>query len=366
MEEPKSKETKKFKTKEEKDEYEKTELLSRLSHNNLTDINSKVAFVLNHFPNTRNSDINLITRFWKIFDEEILGGADYITFDQMYKVTRSNSIIRARAKIQNSYGLFLANEKVRRRRAELDDDERVKQVEDQPGAPLVSVFCDESGKNQNYLLIGSVWINDPYRVFKIYQSLTDWKEENKIDYEFHFSDLNKYRVSKAIEFIQQALSQSDALAFKAAIIAKGNIGSRNQDEAIYDLHYQLIVQGFEHELKSKRLDLPRQVSLTKDKDDGADKIRLAGLRQKLSSECVSYFKDQIHIAAVETEDSGKSVFLQLVDLFSGSISRILNKTDDSMNHKDELANEVIKLLGIDKDLKVDTNKQDFVEIIHIE
>ncbi len=370
---PQEKETKKKResriqeTAEQRIGREKAELIDRISHNKLVDINSKVAFILNHFPNTRNSDIDLAIQYWKNFDRAVIGSDDSVTFSQLYKIARMNSLTRARAKIQNTYGLFLANERVRQKRSELDDERREKEIEDQPTAPLISIFCDESGKTQENLIIGSLWVNDPYRVLKIYQALTEWKETEKIQYEFHFSDLNRSKTSKALEFVGRALSEADVLGFKAVIVNRRDIGKSNLDEAIYSLHYQLIVQGLEHEFKSKRVQPPRVVSLTKDQDDGTDKLHLAALKQKLKGECVKYFRDEVTINAVETQDSKTSVFLQLADLFAGSVSRILNKeTQSAENHKDEFAVQMLQILGVSRNLDVDINKQDFVGIIKIQ
>lgn len=68
---PQEKETKKKRepriqeTAEQRIGREKADLIDQLSHNKLIDINSKVAFILNHFPNTRNSDIDLAIQYWK-------------------------------------------------------------------------------------------------------------------------------------------------------------------------------------------------------------------------------------------------------------------------------------------------------------
>ncbi len=355
--------TKVKETSEQKSIREKAELLEKIAHNKLNDAHAKVAFILNHFPNTRNNDIALVIQYWKIFDKEILQGETEIKLNQLYQLTRFNSIIRARAKIQNTFRLFLASERVRERRAELDGEHREGQVQNQPDIPLTSIFCDESGKTQEYLVIGSVWINDPYRVFKIYQSLMSWKQEQNIEYEFHFSDLNKAKVKTAIEFVKCVISEADVLGFKAFIVAKSDIGKLSIEDAIYKLHYQLVIQGLEHELNSKRIDRPRLISLTKDKDDGSDKLWLADLRQKLKTDCAAYFKDGIDINAVDTEDSNSSVFLQLADLFTGSISRVLNRgVGASMNQKDEFAENMLSNLGINADLSINDSVQDFVLI----
>lgn len=71
-------------------------------------IQERVAWILNHFPDTRNSDITLQLKYWDRFEPDLYDGRA-IEPDDMYKLTRLTSLQRARAKIQNSYGLFQAS-----------------------------------------------------------------------------------------------------------------------------------------------------------------------------------------------------------------------------------------------------------------
>jgi hypothetical protein len=93
-------------------------------------------------------------------------------------------------------------------------------------------------------------------------------------------------------------------------------------------------------------------------------LRLAELAQKLKRECKEHFSERVEIQSVDVEDSSASVYLQLSDLFTSSVARVLNRDASSArNHKDEFAESVLTLLGIN--LAVDATRQDFVEIIRI-
>ena len=131
-------------TREDKIERERTELLAKLTHSSLSDIRSRVGFILNHYPGTRNDDVALSIQYWKIFNTDLLSG-NVVNLGDLYRLTRITSIIRARAKIQNTFGLFMADEETRKKRAQLDEEQRQIQVEDMPDIPLISIYCDESG-----------------------------------------------------------------------------------------------------------------------------------------------------------------------------------------------------------------------------
>lgn len=87
-----------------------SKLLKDLSHKQ-----DKVAFILEHFPETRNSDNLLCVMYWKLVD-----GAKYV--DDIQFATNPEVIRRARQKIQNEHKRFLPTdpEIVKRRRIEAE------------------------------------------------------------------------------------------------------------------------------------------------------------------------------------------------------------------------------------------------------
>ncbi len=341
---------------------ERTTLLSRLTESNLEDVRTKVAFVLNQYPATRNSDIALTIKYWELFHPDLV--ANYsVSFDNLHVLPRFTSISRSRAKIQNEYHLYQASEAVAEQRAELDSEERKSQVETKPIDSLTSIFCDESGRSARFNLVGSLWINDGHRYFKVSQELKKSKSDKGIDKELHFTKLKAQDKCIVEEFIKMVLGQSDAFGFKAVVLDSSTVTGMSPEEINFRLHYQLIVKGIEHEVESSRFGLPRKISVTKDKDAGADKLRLAELKQKLQIDCQAYFDQKIKIDEVNAEESHSSLFIQLTDLFTASINRKLNSPGS--NYKDELADIILNLLGIKDVSKAEDKLQDFARIIWV-
>jgi len=93
---------------EDKLEEVRTHLLRSVASAKLDTLQEKVAWILNHYPNTRNSDVTLQLTYWEHFDSDIYNG-QYILPDDLYRLTRPISLQRARAKIQNTYKLFQAS-----------------------------------------------------------------------------------------------------------------------------------------------------------------------------------------------------------------------------------------------------------------
>ncbi|HBP87378.1 MAG TPA: DUF3800 domain-containing protein [Nitrospirales bacterium] len=349
--------------KQQKLDRERTVLLSRLAEINFEDTRTKVAFILNQYRTTRDSDIALTLKYWQIFHRDLLG-SNSISFENFHKLPKFTSISRARAKIQNEYGLFQASKDISKYRANLDSEQRDIQVEDKPEDSLISIYCDESGKTGRYKIVASLWINDGYRFMEVWNELSSWKADKGIEKELHFTKLGGQDIHNVEEFFERVLCHSDALGFKAVILDSHPVQGISPEDLNFRLHYQLIVNGIEHEVQSGRFSLPRRFSMTKDKDDGADKLRLVELEQKLRTDCQAYFNQNIIIEKVKAEESNSSLWIQLADLFAASINRKLNSPGS--NYKDEIANKVLYLLGI-RDImdKTQDSHQDFATILWI-
>jgi hypothetical protein len=341
---------------------EKQLLLDKLAANNLKDIRSKVAYVLNIYPPSRNSDIILAFKYWKTFEPENLPDNGKLDIDTMYKIERYNSISRARAKIQNEYGLFQADEKVKSMRRKKEIKQKEKEIADKPGIPTLLFYLDESGKNQKFIIVGGLCCTNAQRNFIIHNALLKWKEDKHINYEFHFTEMSRTKLDNYKAFFAEALSHFDTISFKAVAVAKDDLKGRPVDEVICELHYQLTHTGTEHEVKTGRIVLPRMVHIYKDKDDGIDAIYLTKLEQELKSGFTKHFKDNLQLKILAAVPSKDNIYIQIADLFIGSISRILNSVDDAgKNHKDEFAEFVVSTLGLDLENNT-SSKQDIAYI----
>jgi hypothetical protein len=351
--------------KEEATARQRVELERRLASGEYDDVRTRVAFVLNQYPDTRNSDVELAIRYWNLYEAEDID-CDGISFDALRKVTKMTSIARARATIQNDFGLFLPNEAVTEARSELEQTARRRQrAVRRVTSPYVYVFADESGKNEKHYIIGSIWINDiDFQVESIRETLKTWRKSLDWQSDFHFSAATRERAAAYIEFVRQAMSASQYMGFKAIVLRREDI-RRPTEEAIFSLYYRLIVDGLSHEVDSGRCELPRSLVVCKDADEGADKIHLLTLRDNLRVECPKQFDHQIYIAGVNSVPSSVTL-MQLADVFTGSINRVLNKqAGASHGFKDDMARSVLQLLGLSaQDLERDVHR-DFASVLRI-
>ena len=297
-------------TVEQKVAREREELLSRLSEYKLDAVRTRVAYVLNQHPICRNSDIELAIHYWRLFHRED-AGAEGISYEALRKITPMTSIVRARAHVQNRFRLFLADEPVEESRDERQGKVRRKaRAEATQVAPLVHVYADESGKTDPHFVIGSMWINNADdQMLRLARRLQQWRKSIQSGSELKFVNIKPHSKANYIEFVRQALAESEYVGFKAIILAKAEVRHRPTEDAIFNLYYRLIVDGVEHELKRGRFSKPRGIVLKKDEDESTDKIHLKNLRDRLQVECPKRFDNEIYVADAVSLNSTRDILI---------------------------------------------------------
>jgi len=212
------------KSQEKRISEERDNLLKKVSAFQLDTIQERVAWLLNNFPETRNSDITLQIKYWSHFEPDVFNGS-LLDVNDLYKLTRLTSIVRARATIQNTYKLFLADEAIREYRGVLQKEEKEKVKQENLFPKTYAVYADESGKNEPFLIIGSVWCLNPSEAFKITRQILGFMDENDFHEEFHLSDIDKLNLGIYMKFADFIKEKNAFLSFKDYYILEGFRGA---------------------------------------------------------------------------------------------------------------------------------------------
>jgi hypothetical protein len=267
-------------------ERERQELLRDVAAATTDDLRAKVGYVLTHFPVTRDSDVALAHLIWETFYPELIDDGR-VRLEDMYRLPRQTTISRTRAKIQNDYGLFQPSAGVAGYRRALRDETGKEVVADKPGPPVLSVHADESGKTQRFLVVGSVWVIDVAREWRVVAALREWRRTACITWELKFSELTKERLNHAVNFVRKAMEHSDLMGLKACVLDTSAVKGLAKEDVLYRLYYELAMSGMEHEVTAGRVLLPRWLYLVKDADDGPDALLLPELERPMSHCCCS-------------------------------------------------------------------------------
>lgn len=323
-------------------EKEKRELLSKVLSGNLETKHDRVGFLLNNHSAARNSDIELAWIYWKTFEPELFNGVS-VTKEELKKLTKINSLTRSRARIQNDYKLFEADDSVKKHRGVLAEEMREEAIEEKPeGLKMYHVYIDETGKTQEFLSIGSLWIVDGFAAFQANRRIQEWMEINKIGYEFHFSEVNKHRLETYKEFFFKYLKLNPTIGFKTIIIDKKGINDISG--AITDLTFHLLNKGIIHENKTGRAPLPRLLQVWLDADEkGSDQLKIENIKERIASQKIN----GLYLGDFSAVDSRKNIDIQAVDLFTAAINRRIHNPNSVGKVKDELADYILSLLNFD-------------------
>ena len=342
-------------SKKERAEKSRAKLIGNLAANRLIGVREKVAYILNHFPDTRNSDTKLAFKYWELFHPDSFTNRT-IDEENFTTLTRYTSITRARAKIQNEFRLYQADTHIKNRRKNLSEQEKDDQVADKPGLPIIYFYLDESSKNSKYVAVGGLCSLDSFRGYKLTEHLKDWRKKNAIKSEFHFSQMSKKKLDEYKSFFREAYGFADTLSFKVSLLSHSGL-RRDMDDIIRGLYQHFVGHSIDHEISQKRVTLPRRVSIFKDKEGEADSILVSRIKESLEAYYVTKYDRKLSLESITPVDSRNNDFLQLADLFIGSVCRVVNRPDSaSRNHKDQLADYVLSLLGIDFSSTSSTNQ----------
>ncbi|MCY8909126.1 hypothetical protein P8907_03660 [Bacillus atrophaeus] len=327
----------------------------------------KVGALLNKFEDTRNSDITLLIRYWRTYHNFT---GDTLSIKRLYEYEKLTSVARARAKIQNEFKLFLPNEKVRQYRRGLEEQHKEFELLNKPELPLMHVYADETGKTDDYLIVGSLWILDDKRNGEIKSSLVQWVDENKENFlipkEFHFKRFpsNGREMDAYKGIFNKVVGMGDFISFKAIGVNKKKLKGMSKQEIMDTLYYQLLRLGSQHEIKRGRIALPKQINYIKDADGDENRLLIEQTTQKIRDGLKAEYKDDLKLNVYMPIESNVEKFVQIADIFAGSLNRTYNyqPKNKDRNAKDELAEYVMNVLQTEvKKYSVDQYKELFEE-----
>ena len=329
------------KVQELKLEAKRDDLRRRVSSFDLDTIEHRVAWVLNSVPATRDSDKELFAEYCRTFAREI-AGSGVIRLEQIKDLPNFWSIDRARRKIQNSYGMYQASVEVQRERGVISEEEAERRAGEKPPAPSLNVFADESGKTQGRLVVGSVWFVVPRNVPRLLTEFEEWRTEVLRASEVHFKRISSTNLDRYKMLVDRFVRDDPFMGFKALVWEREGIA--DVPVALAEMFATLLRLGIEHEDATGRAPLPRRLYFTKDAESpGFDRRVLTGIRERLENANAAVFDGRLAVGDLDAEDSEKSPFLQVADLFTSSVGRIANVDGDGP--KDEFARYFLDAVG---------------------
>ncbi len=293
------------------------QIWTALDSGNYATQRDRVAYLLNVYPDTRESDITLTLRYWETFQSEHCPDSA-IPREKLFKLERQTTISRLRAKIQNEYGLFQGSEMVQRQRRQREDQVREDVIADRAPPNVVHVFADETGKTGAYLIIGSVWFLNASRTATFQASVSALAHQLGIRGEFHFAECKRQHLPAYKEFINLAAANREFMSFKAIVTKQS--GAVQVADAVIRLLRLHLLRGYEHERRSGRVAGPRRINVTLDRGDTYSALTRNELVVQLNRDLKESYGDGNTIERLAEIDSKGSASIQLADLLAGALT----------------------------------------------
>ena len=177
------------------------------------------------------------------------------------------------------------------------------------------------------------------------QEIEECKKRRSFDGELHFKKISKSNLPVYKEIADALAARSSTISIKAISVERKGVA--RVGDALTDLYYLLLVNGVQHEHNTGRGSLPRTLQLWKDAEEpGSDKLLLENVRDRMAQAGKSRFEDKLRIDHFEAVDSEDLTLVQIADLLTSSIGRVVNTKGDSSNPKDEFANYLLEKIGM--------------------
>jgi hypothetical protein len=321
-------------------ERRRYKLLQQVHTKDAGTLKAKVAYILNHYPQTRNNDKLLTIKVWEVFHPDRIIDGDKIRLQDILNLPKAYDMQRYRAEIQNQLGLFLpslqAQETRRHRQDHWKEEMQFKNV------PKITVFTSEGRMGKDCLVFGSIWIYDADNdqvENRITTKLMESRSEEGLDCDFSFESICRENVEQVRRFFRSALEFAKVISFKAHVVRQ------HQDQYDYFSQYEKhLVMSVDFDLNNHRIFPPKNFVFVKSVNNPPG-ISEWEKKQNIVNNISEAYKGDMRIEDIYTLKTGDSVLLQIADLFAGSVS-VAYQLGGEHEAQDYFTGFALGLLGI--------------------
>jgi hypothetical protein len=318
-------------------------MLAEIADSRLATREQRVAYILQRFPETRDSDTALCIRYWKKFQSDVIERWHPLELEVLFELDRIESIGRVRRMIQNELGLFRSLDDTRRAREALQAELYQYLAAHRDSLPEIRFYLDETGNegDKSYTGIAGICIINWKQFEKHHAALEQWRQTQGWPETIHFSETGPDKVDRAVSLLKQLQSR------RAGILFLGySLNSRGRThEDLFSLFIQLVVDSLKYLRECKCLTENCSVRVIKEADSGFDNLFLHKMTKQLGEAIALEFPGQLAVLPVESITKGRTVFLECADLIAGGMQR--RALGKGRNPKDRLAEAIINVTGFE-------------------
>lgn len=323
-------------------------LLVDIAGSNLSKAEQRVAYLLQRFPETRDSDTALCIRYWKMFQADVLERWRPLELEVLFELDRIETIGRMRRMIQNDLRLFRGIEDTRRAREAMQAEFHEYLAAHRDSLPEVRFYLDETGNegDKTYTGIAGVCVLNWKQFEKHSAAMELWRSKQGWPETIHFSETGAEKVERAVALLHELRRRRSGVLFLGYSLASR--GRTRED--LFSLLIQLVVDSLRYLRECGSLPESRVVRVIKEADSGFDALFLDKMTRRLGEAVAIEFPGQLSVLPVEAVTKGRTVLLECADLIAGGMQR--RALGKGRNPKDRLAEAVINVTGFEDQKEV--------------
>ncbi len=318
-------------------------ILAEIADSRLASHEQKVAYILQRFPETRDSDTALCIRYWKRFHADVLERWQPLELEVLFELDRIETLGRVRRVIQNELRLFQGLEDTRRAREAMQAEFHEYLAAHRDSLPEVRFYLDETGNEGTYTGIAGVCIINWKQFEKHHAALEQWRSKQGWPETIHFSETGADKVERAVSLLQQLQSRRSGVLFLGYSVASRGRTDRDQ----FTLFIQLVVDSLNYLRECRCLTENRSIRVIKEAQSGFDSVFLHKMTKQLGEVVALEFPGEVTVLPVQAVPKGRTVLLECADLIAGGMQR--RALYKGRNPKDRLAEAVINVTGFEDD-----------------
>lgn len=315
-------------------------LLSALANSELGTVERRVAYLLQRYPETRDSHTHLAVRYWQRFQAEIIEGWDRLNLEVLLDLENFENIERAARYVQNDLRLWPGSEWGKRLRSAKQMAFHEYFAAAANTEPEVRFYLDETGRDgkQRYLAVAGICVMNWRQYERHHAALQSWRSAMS-PATLHATDGSQHQ--HHLNLLRQLDTRKGGLLFVAHAMASHGATDRN----LLTLFVQLVLDSLRCLQSEGCLTGLKPVCLVKERDDNFDSVYLRALKAELAERVAAEFLDTVYVRDVQAVPKGREVMLEVADQIAWGIQR--RAAIRGADPKDELAEAVMNVTGFE-------------------
>lgn len=322
---------------------ERERMLADIADSRLGTMEQRVTYLLDRFPETRESDIALCIRYWRRFQSDVLEEWQPLDFEVLFKLDKLETIGRIRRHIQNKLNLFRGMEATTEYRNIFQMEFHEYIASHQGAKSEIRFYLDETGNEgeKAYTGVAGLCMMNWQQYEKHYAALAQWRRQQNWPETIHFTETGSDRLDRAVALLAELAQRRSGLLFLG--YALSTRGRTHED--LFSLFIQLVIDSLRCLKRNGCLEEPRSLRVVKEADPGFDSMYLQKMHKQLSDLVALEFPGQVSVQPIESLAKGREVFLECADLIAGGMQR--RALYKGRNPKDRLAEAVFNVTGFE-------------------